>query len=422
MTNNGIFDLRSAANTVSLAGAYTQGSTGTLKMVMGVGSSQLLSTGGAVTLDGALNITASAGTYTKKHYHLITGTSVAGKFSSFTSNLASYTNLLYGLSYTASGVDLVVGLSDAANSLKALTANGNQVRNALTQRTSAITGTMDYDCRDFSEQNLCLSFQARYTGFDSMSDGAGLLTIAKRVDDNVRVGGFIDQRVTQGQQTGVRLSGDMPTFGAFVGYSQQSNGTGLQAKLAASTNTGKITATRNGSLPSTEPGFGKSNLNSWAIGGEFGYGVALIDKTIVTPYVGLRYSDATRGAYSEIATSDVTEPVSYADYYQRQTTTTAGVRFAGQLTDTIGYQLGAGAEFDVLRHANHYAGTSAISGLESFSINTNTTTNRARTNASAGLSYAIDKNQKLTTSVSVRQQAQSSQPSLNTMAGYQISF
>jgi autotransporter-associated beta strand protein len=422
VTNNGIFDLRSAANTVSLAGAYTQGSTGTLKMVMGVGSSQLLSTGGAVTLDGALNITASAGTYTKKHYHLITGTSVAGKFSSFTSNLASYTNLLYGLSYTASGVDLVVGLSDAANSLKALTANGNQVRNALTQRTSAITGTMDYDCRDFSEQNLCLSFQARYTGFDSMSDGAGLLTIAKRVDDNVRVGGFIDQRVTQGQQTGVRLSGDMPTFGAFVGYSQQSNGTGLQAKLAASTNTGKITATRNGSLPSTEPGFGKSNLNSWAIGGEFGYGVALIDKTIVTPYVGLRYSDATRGAYSEIATSDVTEPVSYADYYQRQTTTTAGVRFAGQLTDTIGYQLGVGAEFDVLRHANHYAGTSAISGLESFSINTNTTTNRARTNASAGLSYAIDKNQKLTTSVSVRQQAQSSQPSLNTMAGYQISF
>jgi hypothetical protein len=92
------------------------------------------------------------------------------------------------------------------------------------------------------------------------------------------------------------------------------------------------------------------------------------------------------------------------------------------LTDTIGYQLGAGAEFDVLRHSNHYAGNSAISGLESFSINTNTTTNRLRSNASAGLSYAIDPNQKLTTNVSIRGQAYSSHPSINTMAGYQISF
>jgi Autotransporter beta-domain len=330
--------------------------------------------------------------------------------------------LLYGLSYTATGVDLVIGLSDAANSLKALAANGNQIRNSLTQRATAITGTMDYDCRDFSVQNLCLSFQARYTGFDSMNDGAGLLTIAKRIDPNIRIGGFIDQRTTQGQQTGLRLSGDMPTLGAFIGYTQQPNSTGLQAKLLASTNTGKITATRNGSLPSTEAGSGKSNLNSWAIGGELGYGVAYAGNMIATPYVGLRYSDVTRGAYSEKATADVAEPVSYADYFQRQTTARAGIRFTGLLTDTIGYQLGAGAEFDVLRHANHYAGTSAISGLESFSINTNTTTNRLRSNASAGLSYAIDPNQKLTTNVSIRGQAYSSHPSINTMAGYQISF
>ena len=311
---------------------------------------------------------------------------------------------------------------DAANTLAALTANGYQVRDALTQRAAAITNAMDYDCRDFSAQNMCMSFQARYTGFDSMSDGAGVLTAAYRLDPNVRIGAFIDQRAVQGKKTGIDYSGDMPTVGAFLGYTQHPDGTGLQGKLALAGNTGKITATRDASLANTEAGSGKSNLNSWAVGGEVGWGMILGNKVLTTPYLGMRYTDVTRAAYTENTTSDVTSPLSYAGYYQRQTTVTAGVRFAGLLTDVIGYQIGIGGDYDVGRSANHYSGTSAISGLETFSVNTNTTTNRVRANAAAGLSYAIDKTQKLTTSISVRQQAYSTQPSVTAMAGYQISF
>ena len=320
--------------------------------------------------------------------------------------------------------DLVVGPSgpDATNTLAALTANGYQVRDALTQRAAAITNAMDYDCRDFSAQNMCVSFQARYTGFDSMSDGAGVLTAAYRLDPNVRIGAFIDQRAVQGKKTGIDYSGDMPTVGAFLGYTQHPDGTGLQGKLALAGNTGKITATRDASLANTEAGSGKSNLNSWAVGGEVGWGMILGNKVLTTPYLGMRYTDVTRAAYTENTTSDVTSPLSYAGYYQRQTTVTAGVRFAGLLTDVIGYQIGIGGDYDVGRSANHYSGTSAISGLETFSVNTNTTTNRVRANAAAGLSYAIDKTQKLTTSISVRQQAYSAQPSVTAMAGYQISF
>ena len=311
---------------------------------------------------------------------------------------------------------------DATNTLAALTANGYQVRDALTQRAAAITNAMDYDCRDFSAQNMCVSFQARYTGFDSMSDGAGVLTAAYRLDQNVRIGAFIDQRAVQGKKTGIDYSGDMPTVGAFLGYTQHPDGTGLQGKLALAGNTGKITATRDASLANTEAGSGKSNLNSWAVGGEVGWGMILGNKVLTTPYLGMRYTDVTRAAYTENTTSDVTSPLSYAGYYQRQTTVTAGVRFAGLLTDVIGYQIGIGGDYDVGRSANHYSGTSAISGLETFSVNTNTTTNRVRANAAAGLSYAIDKTQKLTTSISVRQQAYSAQPSVTAMAGYQISF
>ena len=338
--------------------------------------------------------------------HLFFANTAIGDFQTFT-------NIFFGYSNSS---------PDSTNTLAALTANGYQVRDALTQRAAAITNAMDYDCRDFSAQNMCVSFQARYTGFDSMSDGAGVLTAAYRLDQNVRIGAFIDQRAVQGKKTGIDYSGDMPTVGAFLGYTQHPDGTGLQGKLALAGNTGKITATRDASLANTEAGSGKSNLNSWAVGGEVGWGMILGNKVLTTPYLGMRYTDVTRAAYTENTTSDVTSPLSYAGYYQRQTTVTAGVRFAGLLTDVIGYQIGIGGDYDVGRSANHYSGTSAISGLETFSVNTNTTTNRVRANAAAGLSYAIDKTQKLTTSISVRQQAYSTQPSVTAMAGYQISF
>ena len=389
----------------------------------------------SVTSYGKLVVTSPTGSMTfgvdagsslanHRYTNAVTGVSAADITNEEIDNTVG--NIKWKL--TANGAtdtwDLLVTLlgPDAANTLASLTRNGFLIRDALTQRAASITNAMDYDCRDFSAQNMCVSFQARYTGFDGMSDGAGVLTAAYRLDNNFRVGAFIDQRAVQTKKTGLDYSGDMPTVGAFLGYSQRVDGTGLQAKLAGASNTGNITATRDTLLANTEAGSGKSSLNSWALAAEMGWGVAIGNKLIATPYVGLRYTDVTRGSYSETATVDVTSPLSYSSFYQRQTTAAAGVRFAGLLTDKIGYQVGLGGEYDVGRNANHYSGTSAIAGLETFSVNTNTTTNRMRANASAGLSFAIDKNQKLTTSVSVRQQAYSSQPSVNAMAGYQIGF
>lgn len=371
----------------------------------------------SITLQSSFATTTGT-TFTAAQLSALAGQSVLLSFGNASlGSFQTFNNISFALLGGGGG-----GGVNSTNTFVILAANGFAVRDALSQRSSAITGTMDYDCRDFSTKNICVSFQARYTGFDSMSDGAGVMTATYRLDPNIRIGAFIDQRAVQGQKTGVDYSGDMPTVGAFIGYTQHPNGTGLQAKLAVSGNTGKITASRDASLASTEAGSGKSSLNSWAVGGELGWGMTIGHTILATPYLGLRHTDVTRGSYAEAATPDVTSPLSYASYFQRQTTATAGVRFAGQLTDAIGYQIGIGGEYDVGRSANHYSGTSAITGLETFSVTTNTTTNRARANASAGLSYAIDKNQKLTTSLSVRQQAYSAQPSVTAMAGYQISF
>ena len=308
----------------------------------------------------------------------------------------------------------------AANTKAALADNAATLRNTLNARTTVIAGTMDYDCAAFDAYGLCLSFQARYTAMDSVKDGAGVLTTAYRLAPNLRLGGFIDYSVSRQDPTGLKFGDQRPIFGAFLGYGEA---LGLQAKLTAAVNPGNVTVTRSNSLPDTEPGSGQAILNTYAIAGELGWAVALGGSTVATPYGGLRVTEASRGAYGEAKVVDVVDfPISYAAYSQRLTTATAGLRLKGQLSDQVGYQLGLGGEYDLAHKADNYSGTSAIQGLLSFDLPNDGGSNRFRAIGSAGLFYQIDKTQRLTSNVSVRGQAYSSQPAVNVMGGYQAAF
>ncbi len=306
------------------------------------------------------------------------------------------------------------------NTRTALAANAAALRNTLNARTTIIAGTMDYDCATFDAYGLCLSFQARYTATDSLNDGAGVLTTAYRLAPNLRLGGFIDYSVSRQDPTGVKFGDQRPVFGAFLGYGES---LGLQAKISAAVNTGNVTITRSNSLPDTEPGSGKASLNTYAFAGELGWAVAVGGSTVATPYGGWRVTNASRGAYGEGKVVDVVDfPISYAVYSQRLTTATAGLRLRGQLSDQIGYQLGLGGEYDLAHNANNYTGTSAIPGLLSFDLPNGGSSNSFRAIGTAGLFYQIDKTQRLTSNVSVRGQAYSSQPAVSVVVGYQAAF
>ncbi len=184
-----------------------------------------------------------------------------------------------------------------------------------------------------------------------------------------------------------------------------------------------LASTRDNSLANTEAGSGKAGLNSYAIGAELGWGFAVSPTLLATPYAGLRYSDATRNSYTEGTVAGTVDfPITYDAYYQRQTSATAGVRFSGMFTDKVGYQASLGGEYDLAHKANSYSGTSAITGLDPFSLANTGCSNRARVVASTGVFYQMDKTQRLTATVGVRGQAYSSQPSATTMVGYQVAF
>ena len=307
--------------------------------------------------------------------------------------------------------------------LATLNANAINLRQALNARTAAMAGAMDDDCATFDAEGYCLSFQARYSAMDSMSEGAGVLIGARRLSPQLRLGAFIDYSLVRRDPQGLKFGDPQPLIGAFLGYDQEGEGRGLQGKLTAAMNRGAVSVSRAGGLADTEPGSGKASLNSFGFAGEIGWGLALDGETLVTPYLGLRHTQARRGAYGESAMAGgVDFPLSYAPFSQSLTTATAGMRLKGQLTDKIGFQLGLGAEYDLAQKASAYAGASTIPGLETFALPGAQTSNRFRPVGNVSLFYQIDRTQRLTGNVSVRGQAFSNQMAVSVMVGYQAAF
>ena len=312
---------------------------------------------------------------------------------------------------------------NAANTTLGMIANQNALRSLLSQRSSALMNMMDYDASTFDEKGYSISFQARYAAMDSQNEGAGVLTVAYRASEKVRIGSFIDYRASEKDSTGLKHDDTMPTVGVFAAYSERGDATGFQAKASAAYNSGKITVSRVGAqADNTEAGSGKAGLNSYAIGAEMSWGLAVSPSMLATPYAGVRYSDATRNSYTEGKATGVDFPITYNAYYQRLTTATAGVRLTGMFSDTVGYQASLGAEYDMSHKSNNYSGGSTIPTLETFALANTGASNRARVVASSGLYYQLNKTQRLTGTVGIRGQAYSSQPSVTTLVGYQVAF
>lgn len=95
----------------------------------------------------------------------------------------------------------------------------------------------------------------------------------------------------------------------------------------------------------------------------------------------------------------------------------------GSLGAYMTYQLAGGFEYNLWSTTNAFSGSFTIPDSEksSFSFNTENT-NKLLGNGSAAIGYALGKNQRLTTSVSVRGEAYTDKPTTNINIGYQVGF
>jgi autotransporter-associated beta strand protein len=418
VTNNGTLNIAPKTTNVSVAN-YTQTSTGNLAMNFSPISNQQLLVAGTASLAGGLTLTASAGAYRTGRYALLSAGSVTGSFGILNSNLSSLTSLGYQLGYDSSNVYLVF-MPNVADTQQSLVNTASALQNTYTLQNSVLANSFSYDCTEFGVNNICISAGGRNTAVSAangLNNSSGLLIAAYRPHPNYRVGAYADQNLSVSNPGGtVNLGNNTPLLGLFGAWNERLDGTGTEIKVSAAYGQKNATVTRP-VVSTAEPGTGASQLNSQGAQVTAKYGFAVMPAVIVSPYVGIRYTQNNMGGYTEATSATVTAPLAYSALNTNATTALAGLGASYRLTPVVTTFASAGVETDTNTSNGTYSAT-GIAGLKP--INFNAYPVKTRPTATLGAYYDVTKNQRLGMTGIYRQEPYQAVSTTTVMATYTV--
>jgi hypothetical protein len=307
-----------------------------------------------------------------------------------------------------------------------------QTQSSLASHARKLSGTMNilslishypnsstYDCNLFDVKGMCISAGGRYSTVDnpSSNSSAAVVTLGYKVNSNIRIGGFLDQSVTNNNPTGIDISNKHPMMGAFAYWNQQPDGLGYQVKIANAYQDKDLTTTRD-AVATSEAGRGKTSLTTQSYVGELSYAFMYKENTLVRPYFALRHTSIEQDAYTE---TGVTTPLTYSALNNRTTSALMGVKFKHALTPKANLIGSLGVEQDLRNKTDRLTATAAgIAGLTSENLSSDL--HRTRPVASIGATYDIAKSQRLTGEVLVQQLPFQSTAGATAYVNYMIGF
>ena len=299
-----------------------------------------------------------------------------------------------------------------------LAASAYALRGVYNLQTATINNGLNYDCTVFDTHGVCISVGGRYTSTDSpgTNNGNALVVASYNLTDHVRVGGYLDQNISNSTPTGIKLNNGSPLAGLFGVWNEHKSGEGLEVRVAAGYGDKDLTVTRS-VIGLSEAGVGKSQLTSQAVSTTISYGTALASNWMMSPYAGVRYTRIKAGRYTEGSSADVTAPLTYDALVQQSTTALAGVRFSGRASPKTLLTMSAGAEQDTNNVGNSY-NASGVTGLTPITFNSNI--QKTRVVANAGVYYDITNTQRIGLNAMYRQEAFQSTNTVTALVTYQV--
>ncbi len=408
----------SAPGTIhTTSGTFVQTSTGTLGLRISTSNADKLVVDGTAKLGGALSLAAATGTYGAARYSLVNANSgLSGAFSSLSTNLASATNL----SYDANNAYLNVYAFTTAQTQQSLVNSSAALQNAYTLQNSVLVNSFSYDCTEFGVNGICISAGGRNTAVSAangLNNTSALLITAYKVHPQVRVGAYADQNLAVNNAgNAVNLGNNTPLIGLFGAWNQHADGRGIEVKVSAAYGQKNATVNRQ-TVGTSESGSGSSQLNSQGAQVTAKYGFTVIPMVIVSPYVGMRYTQNNMGGYTEATTSAVTAPLTYSSLNTNATTALAGVGASYRFTPKAAAFASAGVETDTNTANGTYAAT-GINGLTAINFNVNPV--KTRPTGSVGTTYDVEKNQRLGVTGIYRQESYQSVSTTTIMATYTV--
>jgi hypothetical protein len=219
----------------------------------------------------------------------------------------------------------------------------------------------------------------------------------------------------------VDVTNQKPTYGGFMGYSAQDDGSGLQARLALGYQTGTATFSRSNILGSAETSSGTSTFKTGALSATIGRGYTVDGSALVTPYLGLTLSNATRNGYTEDAEEAgvLDAQFSYDAYKAVQVIGVFGFKLDGKAGEKLTYHVGAAFErdlkydLDAFTLRGDFGSSSYVSGIAP---------RENRLNVSAGLGYLVGENSTMTLNGFISQHSKDANVDYKVIAGYLVKF
>ena len=455
--DSGTYDAQNSIGTLNNLGVITStspdgfgisnfGTITTLNNTQGGNSGSAATT--ALTYDGNVPTNYNIGIVSSTHYgqlavnRLTSGTSAITNFGiygtplltsrtyagvltnnvSVTNLQATYDNMSLALVNNAltGAYDLTFTGASLMGTQQSLVNTANALAPVYAMQNSVIVNSFTYDCTLFDVNNICISVGGRNTAVSAangLNNTSALLIAAYRPHPNYRIGAYADQNLSVNNAgSTVSLTNSTPLIGIFGAWTQSQEGTGAEVRVSAAYGQKDTTITRQ-VVGLSEPGSGSSTLNSQGAQVTAKYGFAVMDKVIVSPYVGVRYTQNNMGGYTEASSSSVTAPLTYSALNTNATTALAGVGASYKVIPTVTTFASAGVETDTNTANGTYSAT-GINGLTPVNFNPNPV--RTRPTATLGAYYDVAKNQRLGITGIYRQEAYQAVSTTTVMATYTI--
>lgn len=406
------------------------------------------SSAGTLTYSGALPsrynvIINSASSYGQLSGTTVTGSTNFGIYAGATITTKLYAGVLQGLTTsnvgaTRTGVysglnytlalqsgsstiwDLIFTGGSTVDTQQSLVNTASALQSVYTLQNTVLANSFSYDCNVFGENDVCISAGGRNTqvsAANGLNNTSALLIAAYRPHPNYRIGAYADQNLSVNNAgSTVNLGNNTPLVGLFGAWNERLDGTGTEVKVSAAYGQKNTTITRQ-VVGTSEAGSGSSQLNSQGAQITAKYGFALDQDVIVSPYLGMRYTQNNMNGYSEQATSSVTAPLTYSALNTNATTLLAGAIAVYKGVPQTTLFASAGVESDT-NTSNGSLSATGVSGLTPVNFNSNPV--KTRPTASIGAYYDIEKNQRLGISGIYRQEAYQAVQTTTVMATYTI--
>lgn len=420
ISNGGVFSITGKSVDVTV-GSYTQTPSGTLAMNFSPTANQKMNISGPASIAGGLNLSLSAGAYTPGRYTFLSSTEgLTGSFSSLARNISPYTPYAYNLGYTSSEAYLTLYDFYLADTQQSLINTSAALQNSFILQNSVLVNSFSYDCTEFGPNGICISVGGRNTAVQAangLNNTSALLIAAYKVHPQVRIGAYADQNLSVNNPGNtVNLSNNTPLIGLFGAWNERLDGTGAELKFSAAYGEKNSTITRQ-AVGTSEVGIGSSSIISQGAQATIKYGFGVSPNVIISPYVGMRYTQNNMGGYTEGASSTVTVPLSYSALNTNATTALAGLGASYRFIPQATLFASAGIESDTNTSNGSYVAT-GVMHLDPVNFNPNPV--KTRPTATVGAYYDLVKNQRIGITGIYRQEPYQAVSTTSVMATYTI--